>query len=99
VEEGLTTMDIITHWNRDRAGGHHPSHGISVPGCWDDDLQTINGRRFAKRKAMRRLRREHARITREALRQYEEDIAAQEEEELNAYYAENWYDVSRCLTV
>ena len=65
------TKALITTENRDRPGGHGHTYATDGMGC--NEPCSPAGAKFLKRRTRRAQRREHARITREAIQSFYED--------------------------
>lgn len=63
---------MIERTGRDRPGGHHPAAVYDSFGGWETHFGP-KGRKHAKRVFSKKARREHARITEEAVREWNSD--------------------------
>lgn len=81
---------LITTENRDRPGGHRHTYATDGMG-WNEPYSPA-GAKFLKRRTRRAQRREHARITREAIQSFYEDQELDLHEPMLMDLDNDWYD-------
>ena len=81
---------LITTENRDRPGGH--GHTYATDGMGWNELHSPAEAKFLKRRTRRAQRKEHARITREAIQSFYEDQELDLHEPMLMDLDDDWYD-------